>query len=128
MNETLNVRIVVDSTQANSSFKQLNNQTGTLASNTNDSNVAMEQLNRTLNSLGFKAQRFSALKNLFGNTPLNIKKSANEIKNSFNGIGKNINAVKKDLKGFGSEFASSLKNINKLKAHGIDTSVFTTHD
>ena len=55
MDETIRVKIVADTSQASSSLKSLGKQTDNLRTGTNAVNTAVNQLNKTLNSIGFKS-------------------------------------------------------------------------
>ena len=99
MDETIRVRIVADTKLANNSLKNLSKETKQIGTNTNTTNEAVLQLERTLNSVGFRAQRLKAIgdivgkpaKRLFESTKT-IKTSIKSIVNEFKGLnfGKNL--------------------------------------
>ena len=86
MDETLRVKIVADVSQANSSLKQLNTDTKKLETGTGAANDAIAQLNKTLNSLGFRAQRFTALSTIFKKPKESIKKDIGSIASNFKSL------------------------------------------
>ena len=100
MDETLRVKIVADTTQVNSSFKQLNKETQGFQAGANAASDAVGQLNKTLSSLGFKTlpltnliRSFTDLKKSVKDTGKQVeaslgKEAAKAAENLVNGVGK----------------------------------------
>lgn len=96
MDETLRVKIIADTTTAQSSLKQLNKESNNLGSNTNAANAAVDKLDKALNSLGFRSIKLKAISDGF-----------KEIKASGNGL---QNQLKK--------ISGSFEKLREFKLHG----------
>ena len=96
MDETLRVKIVAETTSAQSSLKQLNKETNNLTGNNNAANAAVDKLDKALNSLGFRSIKLKAISDGF-----------KEIRASGNGL---QNQLKK--------ISSSFDKLKEFKLHG----------
>lgn len=96
MDETLRVKIIADTTTAQSSLKQLNKESNNLGSNTNVANAAIDKLDKALNSLGFRSIKLKAISDGF-----------KEIRASGNGL---QNQLKK--------ISGSFDKLREFKLHG----------
>ena len=107
MDETIRVKIVADTTQINSSLKQVNKETQSIAQGGTSANAAMNELNRTLNSLGFRAVRLKAVGEILTAPKTRISADLKSIRDAFT-------KLKSDLSGldFKKDFLKWDKNFN----------------
>ena len=103
MDETLRVKIVAETTQAASSLKQLNKETKGLDTNTNAANAAVDKLDKTLNSLGFRTIKLKAISDGF-----------KEIKASTERFGAGLKKTKTLTEAWGKSFTNSLHYVDHL--------------
>lgn len=82
MDETLRVKIIADTTTAQSSLKQLNKESNNLGSNTNAASAAVDKLDKALNSLGFRSIKLKAISDGFKE----IRASGNGLQNQLKKI------------------------------------------
>lgn len=94
MDETLRVKIVAETSQATSSMKQLNKETQGLSGNTSAVSTAVNQLDKALNSVGFRAIRINAIANSFKSISASAKQSTSSIRRFSDKIKSSFSALR----------------------------------
>ena len=97
------MKIVAETTQATSSMKQLNKETKGLDTNTSAANAAVDKLDKTLNSLGFRTIKLKAISDGF-----------KEIKASTERFGAGLKKTKTLTEAWGKSFTNSLHYVDHL--------------
>ena len=121
MDETIRVKIVADTTQINSSLKQVNKDTQSLAAGGNTANAAISQLNKTLNSIGFKTLPISNLINAFSNLKTKTKEVSEVVdKNLTKNIENRFGNMNFRLRGIGMSFNHELGTIYKNLTNNVN--------